>query len=122
MWAMPRVKSTSPALPKSAQGFPESASTLIKRASMVARNILRRQLAPGFRRVSSQEDNPRFTSPSEYFDPRGILGSKLKGRIDIVFASAGVGEFVPFGAVTEEHFDKLCNINVRGALFTVQKA
>jgi NAD(P)-dependent dehydrogenase (short-subunit alcohol dehydrogenase family) len=45
-----------------------------------------------------------------------------KGRIDIVFANAGVGEFVPFGAVTEEHFDKLFNINVRGTLFTVQKA
>ena len=41
---------------------------------------------------------------------------KAKGRIDIVFANAGVGEFVPFGAVTEEHFDKLFNINVRGAL------
>src|SRR4029077_9839035 len=37
-----------------------------------------------------------------------------KGRIDIVFANAGVGEFVPFGSVTEEHFDKLFNINVRG--------
>ena len=48
--------------------------------------------------------------------------SKVKGRIDIVFANAGVGEFVPFGAVTEEHFDKLFNTNVRGTLFTVQKA
>jgi len=48
--------------------------------------------------------------------------SNVKGRIDIVFANAGVGEFIPFGAVTEEHFDKLFNINVRGTLFTVQKA
>src|ERR1700721_2433274 len=48
--------------------------------------------------------------------------SKVKGRIDIIFANAGFGEFVPFGAVTEEHFDKLFNINVRGTLFTVQKA
>src|SRR6201747_857661 len=32
---------------------------------------------------------------------------RLKGRIDIVFANAGVAEFVPFGAITEEHFDKL---------------
>jgi NAD(P)-dependent dehydrogenase (short-subunit alcohol dehydrogenase family) len=48
--------------------------------------------------------------------------SNAKGRIDIVFANAGVGEFVPFGAVTAEHFDKLFNVNVRGALFTVQKA
>src|SRR5246500_4137827 len=48
--------------------------------------------------------------------------AKAKRRIDIVFANAGVGEFVPLGAVTEEHFDKLFNINVRGALFTAQKA
>ena len=48
--------------------------------------------------------------------------SKRKGQIDVVFANAGVGEFVPFGAITEEHFDKLFNINVRGTLFTVQKA
>jgi NAD(P)-dependent dehydrogenase (short-subunit alcohol dehydrogenase family) len=50
-----------------------------------------------------------------------IVG-KVKGRIDIVFANAGVGEFVPFVSVTEEHFDKLFHINVRGTLFTVQKA
>ena len=48
--------------------------------------------------------------------------ARVKRRIDIVFANAGVGEFVPFGAVTEEHFDRLFNINVRGTLFTVQKA
>ena len=45
----------------------------------------------------------------------------MKGRIDIIFANAGVGEFVPFGKVSEEHFDQLFNINVKGALFTVQK-
>jgi NAD(P)-dependent dehydrogenase (short-subunit alcohol dehydrogenase family) len=43
-------------------------------------------------------------------------------RIDIVFANAGVGEFAALGAITEEHFDKLFNINVKGTLFTVQKA
>lgn len=45
----------------------------------------------------------------------------LRGRIDIILANAGVGEFVPFGKVPEEHFDKLFNINVKGAFFTVQK-
>ena len=45
----------------------------------------------------------------------------MKKRIDIIFANAGVGEFVPFSDVSEEHFDKLFNINVKGALFTVQK-
>jgi NAD(P)-dependent dehydrogenase (short-subunit alcohol dehydrogenase family) len=48
--------------------------------------------------------------------------SKGKRRIDVVFANAGAAEFVPFGAITEEHFDKLFDINVRGTLFTVQKA
>src|SRR5260221_7845585 len=47
---------------------------------------------------------------------------KAKGRIDIVFANAGVAEFAPLGSITEEHFDKLFDINVRGTLFTVQKA
>src|SRR6202030_829232 len=48
--------------------------------------------------------------------------AKVKGRIDIVFANAGAVALVPFGAVTEEHFDTLFNINVKGTLFTVQKA
>jgi len=48
--------------------------------------------------------------------------AKAKGQLDIVFANAGVGEFVPIASVTEEHFDKLFNVNVRGTLFTVQKA
>jgi len=48
--------------------------------------------------------------------------AKTKGQIDIVLANAGVGEFVPFESVTEEHFDELFNVNVRGTLFTVQKA
>jgi NAD(P)-dependent dehydrogenase (short-subunit alcohol dehydrogenase family) len=45
-----------------------------------------------------------------------------KGRIDILFANAGVGGFGAIGSNTEEHFDKILNINVRGLLFTVQKA
>src|ERR1700737_4237637 len=47
---------------------------------------------------------------------------KAKGRIDSVFANAGIAEFSPLGSITEEHFDKLFNINVKGTLFTVQKA
>ena len=45
-----------------------------------------------------------------------------KGRIDIVFANAGVGEFATLVTITEEHFDKTFGINVKGLLFTVQKA
>jgi len=44
------------------------------------------------------------------------------GRLDILFANAGGGAFVPLGEVTEEHFDKYFGIKVKGTLFTVQKA
>jgi NAD(P)-dependent dehydrogenase (short-subunit alcohol dehydrogenase family) len=44
------------------------------------------------------------------------------GRLDILFANAGVGEFVPIEAVTEEHFDKTFGVNAKGTFFTVQKA
>jgi NAD(P)-dependent dehydrogenase (short-subunit alcohol dehydrogenase family) len=47
---------------------------------------------------------------------------KIKGRIDVVFANAGVAEFAPLGKITEEHFDKLFDTNVKGTLFTVQQA
>jgi NAD(P)-dependent dehydrogenase (short-subunit alcohol dehydrogenase family) len=47
---------------------------------------------------------------------------KEKGKIDILFASAGFGEFATIDQVTEEHFDKTFDLNVRGTLFTVQKA
>ncbi len=45
-----------------------------------------------------------------------------KGRIDILFANAGIAEFAPLGEISEEHFDKIFGINVKGLLFTVQKA
>ena len=45
-----------------------------------------------------------------------------KGRINILFANAGVGELAPLGEITEAHFDKTFGINVKGLLFSVQKA
>ena len=45
-----------------------------------------------------------------------------KGHIDILFANAGTGQFAPLVAITEEHFDNTFNANVKGLLFTVQKA
>jgi NAD(P)-dependent dehydrogenase (short-subunit alcohol dehydrogenase family) len=46
-----------------------------------------------------------------------------KGSIDVVFASAGTGDFnLPLGTVTEANFDNTFNVNVRGTLFAVQKA
>src|SRR2546421_719192 len=45
-----------------------------------------------------------------------------KGKLDIVFANAGVATYASFGQITEEHYDSIFNINVKGLLFTVQKA
>ena len=51
-----------------------------------------------------------------------IKSSAKKAKIDILFASAGKGEALPLGQITEEHFDAAFDLNVRGTLFTVQKA
>ena len=45
-----------------------------------------------------------------------------KGKIDILFSSAGRGEFATIEEVTEKHFDETFDLNVRGTVFTVQKA
>ena len=47
---------------------------------------------------------------------------KEKGKIDIVFANAGVAKYAPLGKITEELYDSIFDINVKGLLFTVQKA
>ena len=44
------------------------------------------------------------------------------GKIDILFANAGFGEFAPVEATTEEQFDRMFDVNVKGAFFTVQRA
>jgi NAD(P)-dependent dehydrogenase (short-subunit alcohol dehydrogenase family) len=45
-----------------------------------------------------------------------------QGHVDVLFANAGVVVLAPLGEITEEHFDKVFHINVKGLLFTVQKA
>jgi NAD(P)-dependent dehydrogenase (short-subunit alcohol dehydrogenase family) len=45
-----------------------------------------------------------------------------KGKLDTIFANAGSGNFMPLGAITEEHFNDTFNTNVKGTIFTVQKA
>jgi NAD(P)-dependent dehydrogenase (short-subunit alcohol dehydrogenase family) len=47
---------------------------------------------------------------------------KDKGTLDIVFANAGIATYAPLGAIDEEHFDSIFGTNVKGLLFTVQKA
>ena len=47
--------------------------------------------------------------------------SERAGKLDIIFANAGTGQFAPLGSITEKHFDRQFNVNVKGLLFTVQK-
>jgi NAD(P)-dependent dehydrogenase (short-subunit alcohol dehydrogenase family) len=48
--------------------------------------------------------------------------AREKGRLDVVFANAGVAKYAPLGEITEEVYDSIFDINVKGLLFTVQKA
>ena len=47
---------------------------------------------------------------------------KERGALDIVFANAGTGAFAPLGGITPEHYDQIFDVNVKGLIFTVQKA
>jgi NAD(P)-dependent dehydrogenase (short-subunit alcohol dehydrogenase family) len=47
---------------------------------------------------------------------------KEKGRLDVLFANAGIAKYAPLGKITEELFDSIFDINVKGVVFTVQKA
>ena len=45
-----------------------------------------------------------------------------RGGLDIIFANAGTGAFAPLGEITPEHYDQIFDVNVKGLVFTVQKA
>jgi NAD(P)-dependent dehydrogenase (short-subunit alcohol dehydrogenase family) len=45
-----------------------------------------------------------------------------RGGLDILFANAGTGAFAPLGEITPEHYDQIFDVNVKGTVFTVQKA
>jgi NAD(P)-dependent dehydrogenase (short-subunit alcohol dehydrogenase family) len=45
-----------------------------------------------------------------------------QGKLDVVFANAGFARYAAFGKITEEFYDSLFNVNVKGLVFTVQKA
>jgi NAD(P)-dependent dehydrogenase (short-subunit alcohol dehydrogenase family) len=72
---------------------------------------------------NSSHPSPHSPLPQQLTDlDRLYEAVKSQGRIDVVFANAGVAGFDPLGKIPEEHFDKLFDINVKGTLFTVQKA
>jgi len=80
---------------------------LDKAVELIGRNI-----------VGVQGDVSRLADLDRLFE----TVKQQKGRIDILFANAGGGEFARMGAITEAQFDKWFGINVKGLLFTVQKA
>jgi NAD(P)-dependent dehydrogenase (short-subunit alcohol dehydrogenase family) len=63
-------------------------------------------------------DSSKLTDLDDLFATIG----REKGRLDVLFANAGLGLPQPMGSITEEAFDRVFGINVRGTLFTVQKA
>jgi NAD(P)-dependent dehydrogenase (short-subunit alcohol dehydrogenase family) len=68
--------------------------------------------------IGIQSDVSKLADLDRFFE----TVKQQKGRLDILFANVGWGEFVPLGSITEEHFDKTFDTNVKGLLFTVQKA
>ncbi len=83
------------------------------RAKMAQENLISSDQAMGVQGdVADLQDLDRLYS---------IVKSK-HGHIDILFANAGLGNLAPIGQITEEHFDLHFNVNVKGLLFTGQKA
>jgi 3-oxoacyl-[acyl-carrier protein] reductase len=61
---------------------------------------------------------------SKAAEAQGLIEAAIKqfGRLDILVNNSGVYEFLPIGAITEEHFNKMFNVNVLGLLLTTQAA
>jgi NAD(P)-dependent dehydrogenase (short-subunit alcohol dehydrogenase family) len=76
------------------------------------------ELASPDRLVAVQAD---VTIPEQLDRVMDVLRERF-GRLDVLFANAGIGDFVPFAEATEEHFDRIFDTNVKGTFFTIQKA
>jgi len=68
--------------------------------------------------LAVQADVSKLPEIDKFFE---AVGQKL-GKIDVLFANAGIAEFVPFAATSEQKYDEMFDINAKGAYFTVQKA
>jgi NAD(P)-dependent dehydrogenase (short-subunit alcohol dehydrogenase family) len=75
-----------------------------------------KQIGP--RAVAVRADASSIADLAHLFD----TVKAAKGRIDVLFANAGIYEFTSFGTITEDAYDKMFDINVKGVLFTVQQA
>ncbi|CAF1266503.1 unnamed protein product [Rotaria sp. Silwood1] len=65
-----------------------------------------------------QGDTSNMTDLDKLFS----IIQKEKGRLDIIFANVGTCSFAKLGTISEEYFDNVINVNVKGVLFTIQKA
>lgn len=72
----------------------------------------------GHAAVGIQGDISKLSDLDRLYD----IIKEQSGRLDVLFANAGGGEFAPLGKITEAHIDKWLAINIKGTLFTVQKA
>jgi len=68
--------------------------------------------------LAVQADVSKLPEIDKFF---GAVTKKF-GKIDVLFANAGVGKFLPFDQTSEQIYDELFDINAKGAYFTVQKA
>jgi NAD(P)-dependent dehydrogenase (short-subunit alcohol dehydrogenase family) len=75
-----------------------------------------REIGAGATGVQSDVANPAD------LDKLYAAVKEQSGKLDIVFANAGTGAFAPLGQISEDHFDRQFNVNVKGLLFSVQKA
>ena len=74
--------------------------------------------AIGLGATGVRADSAKMSDLDHLFD----VVKKRQGRIDVLFVNAGGGDMVPIGAISEKHFDDIFDRNVKGVLFTVQKA
>ena len=79
-------------------------------------------VAPVVRAQQFQQVGTGLPGPVVWTEGVDVLDANADGRLDIVFANAGVAKFAPLGTITEEFYDSIFDVNVKGLLFTVQKA
>jgi NAD(P)-dependent dehydrogenase (short-subunit alcohol dehydrogenase family) len=70
----------------------------------------------GPKAVAVRADSADIADTAHLFD----TVKAAKGRIDVLYANAGIYEFAPFGTITEDAYNKMFDVNVKGVLFTVQ--
>lgn len=108
--------STGIGLATAARFAEEGATVFITGRRKEELDIAVKQIGP--KTVAVQGDVSKLADLDRLYD---VIKQKA-GRLDVLFANAGGGEFAPLGQITEAHYDKWFGINVKGLLFTVQKA